>query len=563
MALEFKHTNYTLYFGMAAFMRLFAECNAGVADTENERVRYSTALRTTSKMVLTMLGLPADLDTSALDARLLELAPPVFRAPWDVSSGIAWFLESILAADGISSRAYNRFLYDGGTSPRLCMYRGRYIAMGTVTDDELFADIKAGLYPVMAEGRLMGNEPRMSGVPYINYTVASQCADLIAVFDDPSVYPWQVLAAGATTDPDLYALPWAGKLPAIPDHFARLSFKDPGKVSFYENEAKAKAGRRLVMKPGRYLTRYYPDLSADEVREWASKADMGVTLSYADTSDEIVRVYENGPSSCMSHPADDYASSVHPCAVYESPDLKLAFIEYGDKISARCLVWPDKKIHGRIYGDEIRMRALLEAAGYKLLTKGDYGDLTGARLKLIKDRSHVVAPYIDGEGYAHVEGGYLVIGRSGRNVMRCDNTNGFGGYYEEEDELYVADLDEYRSESWVEQHCYYDDDAEEWNRRATRVVTALGVRGAEHGATYYADDGLSERAFLCALDGNWYNIGLEHVEVATGDTDETTTAPVARLDRLGVIQRPDGNYVSKEYAAILAEREAAPLAEAA
>lgn len=567
MALEFKHTNSTFYFGMAALMRVVAKRRTGLAiDSSEDGERYHDALMSTSKLLHAMLGLPDDLDTSALDARLLEAAPQRWRDSYAVTSGITWFLEAIMSADGISSTSFNRWCYDGNSPPRTVMYRGRLLGRGPSFDD-LMAAIKAGDYPLMAEGRLINEHPQITDCAHLN-SMAERVAlgPMREILDSPDAYPWQVLVAGITADPVFYALPWAGKLPPIPDHFARLSFKDPGLVSFYESEAKARAGRRLAMKPGRYLTRFYPDLSADEVREWASKADMGVTLKLADTSDEIVRVYENGPNSCMSHDASDYSSRVHPCAVYESPDLKLAYVEYGGKISARCLVWPDKKIHGRIYGDEIRLRLLLEREGYTLLPRGDYGDLGGARLTLIRERGYIVAPYLDGNCYAHVADGHLVIGRdpNGRNTLVCNNTNGFasGSHDEEEEQLFVADLDEYRDESWVEAHCYYDNEEDEWNRHATRVVTMVGPRGGHLDETYFADESVTRRAYLCTLNSTWYANTIDRTEVLDGDGADPISVPTARMSTMGIVEH-NGVYVTPAYAEVLKAREAEPLAEAA
>ena len=118
-------------------------------------------------------------------------------------------------------------------------------------------------------------------------------------------------------------------------------------------------------------------------------------LLFARTAEKIEEVYTTGPSSCMAHKKEVWGADmpVHPTSVYASPDLAVAYMNYGGRKASRTVVWPEKKIYVRIYGDHLRMQKLLAAAGYK------QGCITGARVKRIrfKDKNRSVLPYIDYE----------------------------------------------------------------------------------------------------------------------------------------------------------------------
>lgn len=366
-------------------------------------------------------------------------------------------------------------------------------------------------------------------LPYLCY---GRMDTIFAIFDDPTIYPWQLMALAEVGSEEFYGLPWATELMPIQNHFARMSLKFPGKVSFFADEAKAKAGVRTAIKPGRYLTRFYPELTPEQVREWASKADPGQTLCYADTADEIEHVYLNGPRSCMSKPLSAYSSSVHPVRAYESPDLKLAYIKDGDRITARCLVWPEKKQHGRIYGDEIRMRLLLENEGYDLADEspGNYDDLEGARIARILDRGQFVVPYIDGGCGLRDRGDYLELTTSYASICG-DNTNGLAGDSEdepedeEEEEHYVADLESYHSESWVHDNCSWCRVFDEYNYETERVVFRVRSDGYE----YRTDMGRQHLEDCYEWDDTIYYNDVPYTLVQDGDDE--VKVPDHRLER--------------------------------
>lgn len=220
--------------------------------------------------------------------------------------------------------------------------------------------------------------------------------------------PWRLREQVRVHDGTYKPVPWVTELTAIPDHFAHISLTNPAMLAFTETEAKGERDIQTQIKPGRYLARFYPDLAPHRVRDLTATIARIVDLKFAVTAEEIVAVYINGPGSCMSHDVGEFEGHCHPVAVYGNSDLQLAYIESDDEPTARALVWPEKKRHGRIYGDEALLVQQLARAGYAK------GSLYGARIRRIvnkNDDNSLIMPYIDGCGtFDILDDDWLTIG---------------------------------------------------------------------------------------------------------------------------------------------------------
>jgi hypothetical protein len=220
-------------------------------------------------------------------------------------------------------------------------------------------------------------------------------------------------------------LPWAGLLEPIPDHFAHVSPTDQHQVEFTENEEKGRVDAKTLLPPSRYLLKYYPDMDDVERRAlhalFEGETDV-TTVHFATEQDEIEQVYVDGPESCMAHETDYYASSMHPTRVYAAGDLAIAYLRNDrGEITHRTLVWPEKKIFGRVYPDFDREPLIyaLRRLGYVY----SYFGFTGARLLAIEDQGEwddewfegYIAPYLDVVHRADVsdDGNYLILNPKG------------------------------------------------------------------------------------------------------------------------------------------------------
>lgn len=185
-----------------------------------------------------------------------------------------------------------------------------------------------------------------------------------------------------------------------PDHYPIACPDNPLLVSFIPDAEHGKKDRRAVMKPGKYLTKYY-DLDNEQVKSLVTTyifEHSPPQLEYARTEEEIVWVYENGPESCMM--GKGWSVENHPCRVYAGPDTAVVFIRTasGKRVCARTVIRTDTTPHQwiRIYGDTERMTTALEAAGLEQAGDG----LFGVKLPYLatEDERYVSIPYLDG-GY--------------------------------------------------------------------------------------------------------------------------------------------------------------------
>lgn len=300
------------------------------------------------------------------------------------------------------------------------------------------------------------------------------------------------------------------------DHYAHLSLADGAKVAFTESPAKGAADRQTVMKPGKYLTKYFSHvLSADRITQIATEFSAmyaTATLHIATDADDIERVYTNGPHSCMAHSAESFAGPCHPARVYAGPDLAVAYINNADssRIVARAVCWPERKVYSTIYGDAIRLEAALEAAGYAC------GDLDGARVqKLCAGSRGYVMPSVDGIHHACVDGAHIVLGMRGN--LECQNTNGVSGKAYSccgcgeglsEEECFPTNSDGSYCESCYDDCTMYCEYYEE-TREDETVEMANGQ--------YWSLGAFRNHGFVCAINGTNHPDD-EGVRMANGDT---------------------------------------------
>jgi hypothetical protein len=257
---------------------------------------------------------------------------------------------------------------------------------------------------------------------------------------------------------------WWRTSPEWLSHYPRVSQAEPAKLVFTPSEEWGMADRQLRMSPGRYLRRYFGSvLDAEQVQYFAllyANANAPVTMQIAMTSDDIEEVYVGGPNSCMAGPASGFNSPVHPVRMYGAGDLGVAYLGTTVKATARAVVWPEKRVYGRVYGDEARLEHALREAGYRPAGEGSAPSFEGARLvRYEPDTGGYVAPYIDGPpAHAIDDGQYLILQQYGDLYLRetggligggqwCDHCQD----YRDSDSFYTVG-----HETWCES-CFEDD----------------------------------------------------------------------------------------------------------
>jgi hypothetical protein len=327
---------------------------------------------------------------------------------------------------------------------------------------------------------------------------------------------------------------------------AHVSTEDPSQVAYYQSFDKLMRGIETRTKPGRFLTKFYPDLSAEEVRKWAERMVVQAeraagksTLRFVenDDPDGWEWVYENahGFSSCMmyDHPDSRYLNprcygDDHPvrCYAYKGNGLRLAYLgdpvgTEGGRVYARAIVRdPDHanpeffgpvssrynvKGYVRVYGDS-RLTSYLDAAGYTLRVGLEHVRMVRAMM----DDDCFIFPYLDATNAFDDHGDYLLVTSSGdysgcqsdglvarQHQYCCGRCN---AEHDDEDDLHYSDYEATQYCSSCEDDFVYA--VVRTGRYGTERDMVLINNAIEIDGDWYADDPvlLSDCGFVQCID---------------------------------------------------------------
>jgi hypothetical protein len=263
-------------------------------------------------------------------------------------------------------------------------------------------------------------------------------------------------------------------------NFPHISKSKRGNIAFTESADRGKRNIKTSSKPGRYLQRFY-DLPRDTVQLYARDftAQFGeVQLRFASTIEELDMLFAKdfGPNSCMTYELHCYVNKYPPTRVYANSDLQVAYIALTDeddnvyRATARCVVWPEKKLFGRIYGDDSYLGKMLREQGYK------HGYFAGAKLPKIPvdgrpDEWHM--PYLDGHCDVKDNGDHWVICKETAGDVTAQSTSGTiccnGNYCEccegpirRNYATYITDADQTWCRSCRDEHAFYCERCTNW-----------------------------------------------------------------------------------------------------
>lgn len=212
------------------------------------------------------------------------------------------------------------------------------------------------------------------------------------------------------------------KLEVNPHHFLHVSKLDSTKIAFTESDDKGMNDRQTQMNVSRYLSQYcgIDNELAKYVNSLHEKEYKEYEVFFEKDGQKIVELYQKSPSSCMTKKEHEYNSFCHPMLVYGNSDISMAYMLNGDdRVKARVLVWQDKKLYSRFYGDYESLRKALNDMGY---TSDD--NFHGAKLNRIYDdnEERLVLPYLDGCQTVTDKGSFLMIDDCGD--ILADTING-------------------------------------------------------------------------------------------------------------------------------------------
>ena len=329
---------------------------------------------------------------------------------------------------------------------------------------------------------------------------------------------------------------WFAQNAAANSRLPHISVVNPQEVAYYQSADKLIRGIETRTKPGRFLAKFFPNLTPDQVRQYANDylvATAPKQLHIARTQDEIITAIDEGPSeSCQTRGYYDkapderpwYAGHVHPAACYASGDFEVAYITDNNKpasivdlhagaqrITARAICNATNKTVARVYGDAAKLLPLLTSAGYTQVERA----LVGCRLlKIGNERgSGWIMPYVDagiGSGGGSLDVDDYYDADSGKSYWMLVRSNAgdhstYEGYDkkgvlegEKEERHYCPRCDAAHDD---ENDIYYSDyeGTHYCSECEGDFVTAV-VNAGRHGCDYGAV--LEDNAIK--IDGDWY-----------------------------------------------------------
>lgn len=193
-----------------------------------------------------------------------------------------------------------------------------------------------------------------------------------------------------------------------PAHFLHLSPRDPNYICYTPDERHSERDIVVETTISKYVKKFFPATTDAVLREIADLHKYSCVedgIQFFSSLEDMLRVYRDGPGSCMSKADNAYNSHIHPLAAYANrPGVRLAAMRAtggeGTTYSARAFVYEPEddspKRFIRIYGSDL-MKARLLKRGYV------HGDWAGATLNKIPalDRNGDelkdtwVLPYLD------------------------------------------------------------------------------------------------------------------------------------------------------------------------
>ena len=287
------------------------------------------------------------------------------------------------------------------------------------------------------------------------------------------------------------------------------------KIAYTRDEAYGLRDDQVKATVSKYLTRHFPSLPSHVIRDIAAKYAPG-SCKFVHTTEEMVHVIENGPSSCMAKDREKFPDDRHPYEAY-APEFgwHMAVYMEGGNYTGRALC--NEKYFVRSYRADTgssysctddRLEAWLRAEGYSKTSSW-----SGYRLKQISVRGNncgYLAPYLDGDAKSVTGGFYITDDQddaewtfnqtggdadtiSGESCADCgdrirDGDGNWTGIHEED---YVCD------------HCLRHNYTHVRGRRGNQYYLHDNNTIIEVGDAYYDADYLSDNSIVELADGDY------------------------------------------------------------
>lgn len=315
-------------------------------------------------------------------------------------------------------------------------------------------------------------------------------------------------------------LEWPHKSMTDPN---RLAYTRDEKSAMYEGDSDKKA---LVTTIGKYLTRHWPDVPSDLIRDIVAQFTYGGSISITTDMARMISVVSRGPRSCMSSSFDiecERGVERHPYAVYD-PSLgwSMAVRCEGDEVLGRCLIWtdpcdPEERGYVRSYkrersehahsGADEAIETYLNNNGYTKWRAWRHGT---PLMKYATRRGGYLMPYIDGcvqrvesngDTFVIDDGGDYEASNTGGTIDQYEHTcEDCGAGFNDGDGYWTGIHDDHH----VCDSCCNNEYTYAYSRRGNQYYIP-NDRAVYIDGEYYDEDYLDENDIVQLHDGEYAN----------------------------------------------------------
>lgn len=298
-----------------------------------------------------------------------------------------------------------------------------------------------------------------------------------------------------------------------------MSDKGRHEIAYTRDDKYGEADRQITVGIAKYLTRHFPTIPSDTIRDIAAKYAQG-SCKFVHTTIEMLDVIENGPTSCMGKGAGNFHGGRHPYEAY-APEFgwhMAVFMENG-AYTGRALCNEKYKYFVRSYrsgtgesyscADE-RLEAWLQDQGYEKTNSWE-----GHKLKRVvaANSCGFLAPYIDGRAQhvCEVHDGFEITCDEDDAEWEFTNTDGTADDVEHGDNCSdcgdrVRDGDGYwtggQEETLVCEHCINNHYTYVYGRGSNRYYLRDNEGVILVGDEYYDGDYLSDNNIVELENGD-------------------------------------------------------------
>ena len=213
---------------------------------------------------------------------------------------------------------------------------------------------------------VLGNDPSLA-------TMSKGLVMFYGALDDGNFWKYREALRMATGQYEPLPEAWADINRRLPTNvFAHMSSDFPARIAWTMDRDKGMQDRQTASKPGKFLARFFPDMSPEDIGRRVSQitnanATVRIVPFQANNTDDLRDVSLQVSQTCMNRPGKYDGLRAHPWDAFSGSGFALAYITDRDgRATARAIVNTLSMRYFRTFGNASeQLNNALAEAGYE------------------------------------------------------------------------------------------------------------------------------------------------------------------------------------------------------